>query len=79
MNGVTLTFGPNVYGYSYKYRPEDKTLMINLNCNPSLLERAQRYTDIYKDFPSDESKADALYFINQLSPERRTVFLNSIN
>ena len=79
MNGVTLTFGPNVYGYSYKYRPEDKTLMINLNCNPSLLERAQRYTDIYKDSPSDESKADALYFINQLSPERRTVFLNSIN
>lgn len=79
MNGVTLTFGPNVYGYSYKYRPEDKTLMINLNCNPSLLERAQRYTDIYKDSPSDESKADALYFINQLSPERRTSFLNSIN
>jgi len=79
MSGVTLTFGPNVYGYSYKYRPEDKTLMINLNCNPSLLERAQRYTDIYKDSPSDESKADALYFINQLSPERRTVFLNSIN
>ncbi|WP_448789383.1 hypothetical protein [Bacteroides graminisolvens] len=79
MSGVTLTFGPNVYGYSYKYRPEDKTLMINLNCNPSLLERAQRYTDIYKDSPSDESKADALYFINQLSPERRTSFLNSIN
>ena len=76
---INLTnYTANVYGFSSSYLEKD-SMLVNINFDSLLLERAERYTHTYELNKDEESKNDALYFINQLSEERKIVLLNRIN
>ncbi|MDD2952861.1 MAG: hypothetical protein PHC95_06830 [Parabacteroides sp.] len=71
---IKIGSGSGVYGLSYA-EMENKDLLININCNSSLLEKAERYTKLFENDHLGEKKEDALYFINQLKEEYRIPFL----
>ncbi|WP_455626005.1 hypothetical protein [Parabacteroides sp.] len=73
-SSVKIGSGKNVYGLSYA-KTKDGRFLVNINCNASLLERAERYTGKYEKAKTPESKEEALFFINQLKPELRGTFL----
>ena len=68
----------NIYGLSTAYLGED-SMLVNINFNSLLLERAEKYTHLYELKKDEDSKNDALYFINQLTDERKATFLSRIN
>lgn len=72
-----ISCGNNVYGLSYA-KQGNNSWLININCNKSLLDKAERYTTIYEKECSNSAKEDALYFINQLKESLRNTFENRI-
>lgn len=46
----------------------DKGTMINIDCRKYLLEHATHFVKQYEQNPTDITKRDALYFVNQLKP-----------
>ncbi|MCI1646989.1 MAG: hypothetical protein LKI39_10770 [Bacteroides sp.] len=83
LKGVTiqsdakLSSGKNVYGLSCA-KQRDGSWLVNVDCNKSLLDRAERYTNTYEAKKTSSAKEDALYFINQLKEEYRTDAMKSI-
>ena len=76
---VTLNrHSDNIQGISYRRNIND-SILVNINFNPFLLDRAEKYTHLYEINQDQDSRNDALYFINQLSPEKQTVFLNRLS
>lgn len=74
---TSISSGKNVYGLSYA-KQKDDNWMININCNKSLMDRAERYTSLYEKEKSASAKEDALYFVNQLREDLRKPFENRI-
>lgn len=67
----------DVYGLSYAIN--DMALLVNVNCNRSLVDMSEKYTSKYEASSNDSDKEDALYFANQLKSELRNKFLARIN
>lgn len=76
-DNTSISSGKNVYGLSYA-KQKDENWMININCNKSLMDRAERYTSLYEKEKSASAKEDALYFVNQLREDLRKPFENRI-
>ncbi|MEG1950188.1 MAG: hypothetical protein RR137_07480, partial [Odoribacter sp.] len=74
--GTIVDTGDNIYGLSYSQKGEN--LLVNVNCNKSLIDKANRYTGIYEKEKTVSKKEDALYFINQLKDKLKTTYLNRI-
>lgn len=74
---VEIESGSNVFGLSYA-KQADGSLMVNVNCNKSLLDKAERYTAIYEEKASVAAKDDAMYFVNQLKASLRQTFVKRI-
>lgn len=72
-----INSGKNVYGLSFAQK-SDNQWMINIDCNKMLLDKAERYTSIYKKEKTEEAKEDALYFANQLKKELKADYLNQL-
>lgn len=77
LSNVDVSSGKNIYGISYSEQ-NDNSWLININCNKSLFDRAERYTSIYEKDRSSSAKEDALYFVNQLKENLRTSFISRI-
>lgn len=73
-SSVKIGSGKDVYGLSYGMIDDGRFLM-NINCNTSLLERAERYTSKFENERTPKNKEEALFFINQLKPELQNGFL----
>lgn len=72
-----FSVGNSVYGISYA-KQQDSNWLFNLDCNKSLLDKAERYTTAYEKDKSASTKEDALYFANQLKKELRDAYLNRL-
>lgn len=72
-----VSSGSNVYGLSYAETGDDTWLM-NVDCNRSLQDRAERYIARYEKWREASDKEDALYFINLLKKELKADYLDRI-
>ncbi len=77
IDGVNVTSGDNVFGTSFGIN--DNKLLVNLNFNESLPERAERYVSIYKKEKTIGAYEDAIYFISQLKTGLKEPYINRIN
>ncbi len=77
LSTANISTGKNVYGLSLARQNTDYW-MINIDCNKSLLDKAERYTSVYEKEQSVSAKEDALYFVNQLREDLRKPFENRI-
>ncbi len=77
INGINVASGDNVFGTSFGIN--DNKLLINLDFNESLPERAERYVSIYEKEKTTETYEDAMYFVSQLKPELKEPYINRIN
>lgn len=74
---ANIATGNNVYSLSYA-KQGDNSWMFNIDCNKSLLDKAERYTSAYEKERSASAKEDALYFVNRLKDSLRKPFENRI-
>lgn len=70
LSTTDISFGKNVYGLSMAKQNND-SWMINIDCNKSLLDKAERYTSVFEKEQSTSTKEDALYFVNRLNDNLR--------
>lgn len=63
-----ISVSDSANSFSYAAIDGDK-LLINAGFNPELIQRVEKYVQIYKSNPTNQNKCNALYFINQLRPE----------
>lgn len=77
LSGITsvdaLSVSDKILGYSYA--AHGSGLLVNVNFNNLLLERAEKYTSQFEVTLSDEDKADAYYFVNQLKDTLKAPFV----
>lgn len=77
INGISLTSGNNIYGTSFGI--SDNKLLVNLDFDESLPEKAERYTSIYEKEKTTEAYENAMYFVSQLKPEFKEPYTTRIN
>lgn len=76
--GVSVTSGENVYGTSYAV--SDGKLLVNLDFNPLLLERVNKYVDAFEaDYNKEYAYDNAYYFVQMLKPGLKEPYLARIN
>ncbi len=64
-DGVSVSSGDTVYGTSSGI--SDNKLLVNLDFNPDLLSKAEKYTSNFETYPGDQyAYDDAQYFVQQL-------------
>lgn len=74
---MEIASGNNVYGLSY-VKQGDGSLLVNIDCNKSLLDKAERYTASYEKGKDASAKEDALYFVSRLKEELKRPFQDRI-
>lgn len=74
---ISVESGETVYGLSYSFHTDG--LLINVNADSTLLEKAEKYLQTYSETKEEDNKNDALYFIKQLKPELQKSFLDRLN
>lgn len=74
---VTVNGGDEVFGVNCGAFGDG--LLVNVDCNDRLMERAERYTALFEKSAEVSDKSDALYFINQLKPTLREPLLARVN
>lgn len=78
LTGVSVTSGDNVYGTSAAIN--DSKLLINLNFDEKLFERAEKYVSALESSPNAEYAYDnAMYFVQQLKTSVKAPFMARIN
>ena len=78
ISGVTVSSGDNVNGTSYAIN--DDKLLINLNFDEQLLQRAEKHTLLFEANPTAEYLYDnALYFVQMLKEGVKEPYLTRLN
>ena len=78
LEGVSVTSGDNVYGTSFAMN--DGRLLVNLDFNPLLLERVNKYVESFEaDYNAEYAYDDAYYFVQMLKPGLKEPYLARIN
>lgn len=78
LEGVSVVSGDNVYGTSYAVN--DGKLLINLDFNPLLMERVNKYVEAFEaDYNKEYAYDDAYYFVQMLKDGLREPYLARIN
>lgn len=78
INGVSVRSSDNVYGTSYAMN--DGKLLVNLDFNKSLIEKAEKYLSIFEaDHLADYNYDNALYFIQKLKDGVRESYETRLN
>lgn len=76
--GVSVISGDNVHGTSYAVN--DGKLLINLDFNPLLMERVDKYVEAFEaDYNKEYAYDDAYYFVQMLKPGLKEPYLARIN
>ena len=75
---ANVSSGNNVYGLSYG-KGKDNVWLMNIDCNRSLLDKAERYVAAYEKSRDSSDKEDASYFVNLLKKELNTDYRDRIN
>lgn len=78
LDGVSVVSGENVFGTSFAIN--DGKLLVNLNFDEKLLERANRYvTSFESDYNKEYAYDDAYYFVQQLKAGLKEPYLQRLN
>lgn len=78
LEGVSVVSGDNVYGTSHAVN--DGKLLINLDFNPLLMERVNKYVEAFEaDYNKEYAYDDAYYFVQMLKPGLKEPYLARIN
>lgn len=78
LEGVAITSGENVYGTSFAMN--DGKLLVNLDFNPLLMERVNKYVEAFEaDYNAEYAYDDAYYFVQKLKDGLREPYLTRIN
>lgn len=78
MEGISIQSDNNIFGTSYSIN--DGKLLVNLNFDKKLIERAEKYvTEFEKDNFGEYNYDNALYFVQQLKESVKESYQNRIN
>ena len=78
LEGVSVTSGDNVYGTSFGIN--DGKLLVNLDFNPLLMERVNKYVEAFEaDYNKEYVYDNAYYFVQMLKPGLKEPYLARIN
>lgn len=78
LGGVSVTSGDNVYGTSFAMN--DGKLLVNLDFNPLLMERVNKYVEAFEaDYNAEYAYDDAYYFVQMLKDGLKEPYLARIN
>lgn len=66
----------NIYGLNHAVR--NGKMLVNVNFNPALLVRAEKYTAKYEASAKETDKDDAMYFVSMLLPDLAAPFIYRI-
>lgn len=78
LEGVSVTSGDNVYGTSFAMN--DGKLLVNLDFNPLLMERVNKYVEAFEaDYNAEYAYDDAYYFVQMLKDGLKEPYLARIN
>lgn len=78
LEGVSVTSGENVYGTSFAMN--DGKLLVNLDFNPLLMERVDKYVSAFEaDYNKEYAYDNAAYFVQMLKSGLREPYLARIN
>lgn len=78
LEGVSVTSDDNVYGTSFGVN--EGKLLVNLDFNPLLMERVNKYVEAFEsDHNKEYAYDDASYFVQMLKPGLKEPYLARIN
>lgn len=78
LEGVSVRSGENVYGTSFGMN--EGKLLVNLDFNPLLMERVNKYVEAFEaDYNKEYAYDDAAYFVQMLKPGLQEPYLTRIN
>lgn len=75
--GLIVKSDDSTYGTSYGIN--DNKLLVNLDFNELLPQRVEKYTAIFEKEKTTGAYEDAMYFISQLKPELKDIYIAKVD